>query len=160
MAKRFLTFTLPLVLIAAFFISCGSDEKEAKNMLLQCQSFLEAENWIELENHLDKIIHQYPDTKAAEVAKAMRTKMIQRANHIAETMLKAALAAGTACAVSYPNESLSMEQLREFGYKGMDGVEVEIVRDEPGDFLITSAHMVGDRVYSVGTDGYIQYDSK
>jgi hypothetical protein len=42
----------------------------------------------------------------------------------------------------------------------MDGVEVKIVRDEPDDFLITSAHMVGDRVYSVGTDGYIQYDSK
>ena len=160
MANRFLKFFLPLVLVAAFFISCGSDEKEAKNMLLQCQGFLKTENWVDLENHLNKIIHQYPDTKAAEAAKAMRTKMIQRANHIAESMLKAALAAGTACAVSYPNESLSMEQLREFGYKGMDGVEVEIVRGEPDDFLITSAHMVGDRVYSVGTDGYIQYESK
>ena len=160
MANRFLKFFLPLVLVAAFFISCGSDEREAKNMLLQCQRFLKAENWIELENHLGKIIDQYPDTKAGEAAKAMRNEMIQRANHIAESMLKAAFAAGTACAVSYPNESLSMEQLLEFGYEGMDDVEVKIVRDEPDDFLITSAHMVGDRVYSVGKDGYIQYDSK
>ena len=84
----------------------------------------------------------------------------EKCEFISEQTLRAALAAGTAFAVSYPNESLSMEQLREFGYKGMDGVEVEIVRDEPDDFLITSAHMVGDRVYSVGTDGYIQYESK
>ena len=160
MANRFVKSLLPSVLAVAFFISCGSDEREAKNMLIQCQKFLRAANWIELENHLDKIIYQYPDTKAAETAKAMRNEMIQRANHIAETILKAALAAGTACAVSYPNKPLAMEQLREFGYKGMEGVEVEIVRDEPDDFLITSAHVVGDRVYSVGTDGYIEYDSK
>ena len=149
MANRFVKSLLPSVLAVSFFISCGSDEREAKNMLIQCQKFLRAANWIELENHLDKIIYQYPDTKAAETAKAMRNEMIQRANHIAETILKAALAAGTACAVSYPNKPLAMEQLREFGYKGMDGVEVEIVRDEPEDFLITSAHVVGDRVYSV-----------
>ncbi len=160
MANRFFKSLLPSVLAVAFFISCGSDEREAKNMLIQCQRFLAAANWIELENHLDKIIYQYPDTKAAETAKAMRNVMIQRTNHIAETILKAALAAGTACAVSYPNKPLAMEQLREFGFKGMDGVEVEIVRDEPDDFLITSDHVVGDRVYSVGTDGYIQYDSR
>ena len=129
-------------------------------MLIQSQRFLEDANWVELENHLDKIISQYPDTKAAETAKEMRHKMIQRANHIAETVLKAALAAGTACAVSYPDDPLIMEQLRQFGYKGMDDVEVEIVRDEPDDFLITSVHVVGDRVYSVGPDGYIQYDSR
>jgi len=150
MANRFVKSLLPSVLAVAFFISCGSDEREAKNMLIQCQRFLRAANWIELENHLDKIIYQYPDTKAAETAKAMRNVMTQRANHIAETILKAALAAGTACAVSYPNKPLAMEQLREFGYKGMEGVEVEIVRDEPDDFLITSDHVVGDRVYSVG----------
>jgi len=160
MTNRFLKSILPLVLAAVFFISCGSDEREAKNMLIQCQRFLAAANWIELENHLAKIINQYPDTKAAETAKAMRNEMIQHANHIAETILKAALAASTACAMSYSNEPLAMEQLREFGYKGMDGVEVEIVRDEPDDFLFTSAHVVGDRVYSVGTDGYIQYDSR
>ena len=149
MAKRFFKSLLVSVLAVAFFISCGNNEREAKNMLIQCQRFLRSANWIELENHLDKIIDQYPDTKAAETAKTMRNVMIQRANHIAETILKAALAAGTACAVSYPNKPLAMEQLREFGYKGMDGVEVEIVRDEPEDFLITSAHVVGDRVYSV-----------
>ena len=160
MAKKFLKSVLLSVLAATFFISCGSDEREAKNMLIQCQKFLKSTNWVELGNHLDKIIYQYPDTEAAETAKAMRNKMIQRANHIAETILKAALASGTACAMSYPNQPLAMEQLREFGYKGMDGVEVEIVRDEPDDFLITSAHVVGDRVYSVGTDGYIEYDSK
>jgi hypothetical protein len=84
--------------------------------------------------------------------------MIKRTNHIAETVLKAAFAAGTGYAVSYPDTPLGMEQLREFGFQGMKGVEVEIVRDAPDDFLITSAHVVGDRVYSVGTDGIIRYD--
>jgi hypothetical protein len=88
----------------------------------------------------------------------MQKDMIKSANHMAETVLRAAFAAGTGCAASDPDTPLAMEQLREFGFRGMKGVEVEIVRDAPDDFLITSVHVVGDKVYSVGTDGTIEYD--
>jgi hypothetical protein len=160
MTKRLFKSLLPSVISVALFLSCGGDEKEAKDMLIQSQRFLKAGKLVQLGKHLDNIISQYPDTKAAETAKAMRNEMTQRANYMAETMLKAAFAAATGCAASYPDSPVTMRNLRDFGFKGMAGVKVEIVRDDPADFQITSAHVSGDRVYSVGTDGRIQYEAR
>ena len=58
-----------------------------------------------------------------------------------------------------PNEELDMTKFeREFGLKTIENVELKIVRSGADDFLITSKHVVGDRLYSVAKDGQIEYE--
>lgn len=158
MRARFLTVLLASVIVLTFCFSCGSDEGEARNMLLQSQKMLRDGNWVELKKHLKRIISEYPETKAAEAAAEMLDELMSRVNHIAETSLKAALVASVGYLASYPDAELSMAKLRKFGYREMEGVEIEIVRSQPDDFLIESEHVAGDRVYYVGNDGRIEYE--
>jgi hypothetical protein len=158
MPTRFLNLLFVSVLFVMFCISCGSKEREARDMLIQSQRFLEEERWVELEKHLNRITSEYPETKAAAVAAEMRYNMVQRANKIAETTLKGAFVSGMGYLVSYPDEELTMEKIQEFGFKPIEVVEIEVVRGEADDFLITSEHVVGDRVYSVGPDGKIEHE--
>ena len=44
------------------------------------------------------------------------------------------------------------------GFGTIEYVEIEIIRSEADDFLITSKHVVGDRIYLVGKDGQIEYE--
>lgn len=158
MPTKFLKLLIVYVLFILFCISCGSKEREARDMLIQSQQFLKEGEWLELEEHLNKIISEYPETKAAAVAAEMRDNMVQRANHIAETTLKGAYVSSMGYLVSYPDEELTMGKIQEFGFKPLEEVEIEIVRGDAEDFLITSEHVVGDRVYSVGPDGQIEYE--
>jgi hypothetical protein len=115
---------------------------------------------VELKEHLDKVISEYPDTDAAKKAEEMRRELTARTNNIAETVLQGALAATIGYSVSYPDETLDLQKIREFGFQGMEEVEIDFARSDPNDFLITASHVAGDKVYTVGRDGVISAEAK
>jgi hypothetical protein len=158
MPSRLINFFLAFLVAGTICISCGDNEKKARDMLVQSHVLLKKAKWIELKEHLNKILSEYPETKAATAATAMLDEMVKRANHIAETALKGAFVASVGYLASHPNEELNMTKLNEFGFRATEGVEIEIVRGEADDFLITSEHVAGDKVYSVGRDGRIEYE--
>jgi hypothetical protein len=114
-----------LFFLLAFLLGCGGQEREASNMLLQATGMVQQGNWMELKSHLDKIISEYPETEAAPKAAEMRDEMVGRVNQIAKTALQSALSASIGYAVSYPDETLDLVKLREFGFEGVEGVRSE-----------------------------------
>jgi hypothetical protein len=115
---------------------------------------------VELTEHLDKVISEYPDTEAAKKATEMRTELTARTNDIAKTVLQGALAATIGYAVSYPEDTLDLQKIKQFGFEGMEGVEINFVRSDPNDFLITASHVAGDQVFTAGRDGVIAAEAK
>jgi hypothetical protein len=115
---------------------------------------------VELKEHLDKVISEYPDTEAAKKAEEMQAELTARTNNIAETVLQSALAATIGYSVSYPDETLNLQKIREFGFEGMEGVEIGFARSDPNDFLITTSHVAGDKVFTAGRDGVISAEAK
>jgi len=75
-------------------------------MLMQSQTLFKKGKWIELENLLNRIVSEYPKTKAARAATEMLDKMVKNANSIAEITLKSAYVASVGYLASYPNEEI------------------------------------------------------
>jgi len=115
---------------------------------------------VELKEHLDKVISEYPDTDAARKAEEMQAELTARTNNIAENLLQSALAATIGYSVSYPDETLDLQKIREFGFEGMEGVEIDFASSDPKDFLITASHVAGDKIFTAGRDGVISAEAK
>ena len=159
MRTKFSLLFLAPVLVVSLCIACGSREKEANLMLIQTTPLLKTGNLIEVKEHLNKIISKYPETKAASAATVMLDDMVDSANRIAESTLRTAWAASVTYLRCYPNEKVDMTKLRdEFGFRNIEGVEIEIVRSGADNLLITSKHVAGDRLYSVSRNGGIEYE--
>ena len=134
-------------------ISCQSKENEAKELVLQAHVMINNGDWMALRNHLEMIVAEYPDTRAGETAREMLQKMISQVNDLAETVLKQALVTAIACQASYPESDITMKRLREFGFKSVKDVIVEIDEPQADDFLISAWHQAGDLIWFVGPDG-------
>jgi len=157
-AKFSLLFLVP-VLIVSLCIACGNREKEANLMLTQTTPLLKTGNLAEVKEHLNKIISKYPETKAASAATVMLDDLVESANRIAESTLRTAWAGSVTYLRCYPNEKVDMTKLRnEFGFRNIEGVEIQIVKSGGDDLLITSKHVAGDRLYSISRNGGIEYE--
>jgi len=99
------------------------------------------------------IVAEYPETKAGETAREMRENMINQVNVVGETVLKQALVTAIACQASYPGSDITMGRLREFGFKPVKDVTVEVDEPQADDFLISAWHLAGDLIWYVGPDG-------
>jgi len=163
MLIRFLKLFLASVFVVTFCITCTSREDKAQEMLIQTHTMLEGTefNYIEIKEHLNKIISEYPETDAAAAATILLDKAIEGANIQAELALRSAYSAAVSYSVSYPDaEKLDIITLREYGLGQFKDVELKIIRDGAHNFLITSEHAEGDRVYSINSDGRIESWSK
>lgn len=152
--------TFSWVLALTLSAACQSREREAGQLLIQAVSLLQREDFVELKKHLDSVISEYPDTEAAQKAAEMQTELAIRTNNIAQTVLQSAVAASIGYAVSYPDDALSLQKVREFGFEGRDGVEIDFVRSGPSDFLITASHVAGDKIFTAGRDGVVSAEAK
>lgn len=160
MPAKFFTLFLASALIVSLCIACGSREQEADIMLIKITPLLKEQKFVELKGHLNEIISKYPETEAASTATLMLDDMVKTSNRIAEDALRLAWQCSLTYLRCYPDAELDMEKMEELGlaFGTFENVEIEIVRREADDFLITSKHIVGDRIYSVGNDGQIAYE--
>jgi len=141
------------LLAALAALSCAGEEQEAKRRMLQAQPMINRGDWMGLKGHLETIIADYPETKAAETARQMRESMVSRVNGLAETVLKQAIVTAIACQASYPGSDITLERLRSFGFNAAQDVVVEVDRPQADDFLISAWHPAGDLVWYGGPDG-------
>jgi hypothetical protein len=155
--KRYLLFIVSLVFVLAA-ASCGGEEKEAKKLMLQTQPMISSGDWMGLQDHLEMIIAEYPETKAAETARQMQESIIERANGLAEIVLKQAVVTAIGCRASYPGSDITLAQLRNFGFRAEKDVEVEVVDPQANDFLISTWHVAGDGAWYCGPDGQTWFE--
>jgi hypothetical protein len=160
MSKTFLQVAFTSALALFLCAACQSGEQEAGQLLIQATSLLQRGSFVELKEHLDRVISEYPDTGAAKKAVAMQAELTARTNDIARTVLQSALAASVGYSVSYPDETLDLQKIKGFGFEGVEGVEIDFVRSEPKDFLISASHVAGNQVFTVGPDGVISARAK
>lgn len=160
MQTKFFILFLAFMLVVSLCIACGSREKEANIMLIRSVPLLKEQKLVELKEHLNKIILKYPETEAAATPTVMLDDMVNTSNRIAEDALRLAWQCSLTYLRCYPHEELDMKKMDELGlgFGTIEYVEIEIVRSEADDFLITSKHVVGDRIYLVGKDGQIEYE--
>ncbi len=77
----------------------------------------------------------------------------------ADSDIKNAYTAAQAYFTDYPNESVTIEKLKQAGFRPTEGVVLEIRNGSQGDLDITSYHQNGKSVYVVDAAGHIErYD--
>jgi hypothetical protein len=160
MSRTLLQAAFTCVIAFALCVGCENQEREADLLLIQATSLLQRGNLVELKEHLDKVISEHPDTDAARKAEEMLAELAAGANNTAENILMSALAATIGYSVSYPDETLDLRKIKEFGFEGMEGVRIDFVRSVSNDYLITASHAAGDKVFTVGRDGVISARAK
>ena len=151
--RRCALFFTCMMAVVLLLISCGGKEKKAKNLVLQALPMINNGDWMALNQHLEMIIAEYPKTKAADTARQMQQKMTGQVNRLAEIVLKQAVVAAISCQASYPGEDITLARLRNFGFKPVKGIMVEVDEPEPERFLISAWHSVGDVVWHSGPNG-------
>ena len=155
--KRYLLFIAGLIVVLAT-ASCGSKEKEAKKLMLQTQPMISSGDWIGVQDHLEMVIAEYPETKATETARQMQESIIERVNVLAEIVLKQAVVTAIGYRASYPGKDITLAQLRNFGFRAEKDVEVEVVDPQSDDFLISTWHVAGDGAWYSGPDGQTWFE--
>jgi len=153
MHAKYYILVIAALLAALAALSCGGAEQEAKLLMLQAQPMINSGDWMGLKEHLETVIAEYPETKAAETARQMRKKMVSRVNGLAETVLKQAIVTAIGCQASYPGSDITLERLRSFGFNAAQDVVVEVDEPQANDFLISAWHPAGDLVWYGGPDG-------
>ncbi len=74
-------------------------------------------------------------------------------NSAANADVKNVYTAAQAYLTDNPGETITMDKLRQAGYKGSEGVELTIVGKTRGDLKIVSKHSAGSETYSVDVWG-------
>lgn len=161
MPTRSLRLLFVLVLAVSLCTACASREEKAQKMLIQTNEKINKGNWVEIKEHLNKIISKYPETDAAATATILVEKATEGANTQAGFALRYIYTTAIDYSVSHPYaEKLDVIKLREEGLGKFKDVEIKFIRDNIQNFLITSEHVAGDRVYSIDSNGRIESWSK
>jgi hypothetical protein len=125
-------------------------------MLAQAQPLLQQKRWVELNELLNTIILEYPNTQAATAAEMMLRNMIERANLLTQAALRGVFSASMSCLMSNPNAELNLEELYDYGFRGVEDVEITFVGNRLNNLLIAGKHIAGDRKYFVDREGVVK----
>jgi hypothetical protein len=147
---------LVVLLAIASSLSCSSDEREARSLLIQSNAYLREGRSVELVDHLKMITSEYPETEGADVARQMLAKALEGNDRVAENVLKVAWAAAQIFFIEEPNGTLDMRALRTHGFEGNPEVIVSIPGGTSWDLTITAHHLAGGTLFSVGFNGQVR----
>ena len=144
-----------LILLLVCCASCSGKESKARNLLIQARTMLVPGRTVELVEHLEMIVEDYPETEAAVFARQMLTEAIASGNKQAEMKLREAWATSNIYFLEDPYGTLDMEKLVVKGFKRDQEVILTVVNGASYELEITSRHVVGDRIYSVDLEGNV-----
>lgn len=154
-AARSLRPPLMVILAVCCCVSCTSKEREARNLLIQARTLIIPGKTVELVEHLKMIVTDYPETDAAVIAREMLSVAIGSGNRQAEMKLREAWVTATIFFIAEPYGTLDMAKLVREGFKRDQEVIVRVVNGTSYELKITSRHVVGDKLYSMGADGNV-----
>ncbi len=158
----FRTNQRPIVVLLVMLLSlasCSGRERQARNLLLETTWMIQRGEMVEMIDHLNGLIEEYPDTEAAIMAREMLAEAIGGCNDQAGNKLHEAFACATIFFIGEPYGSLDKDGLVAAGYKDTPDVILEIVTGQAYGFEMTARHVAGDLVHAIDLDGNMRSQS-
>jgi hypothetical protein len=152
-------YSIAVILFLLAVGACSGAERQARNMLLEANSMIQRGDTVELIEHLNGLIEEYPDTEAAVTAGEMLAEAIRGCNDQAENKLLEAFANATIFFIDQPNGTLDRDRLIATGYRDVPEVIVEIPNGQAYRFRMTAHHVAGDLLYAIDIDGNLTSQS-
>jgi hypothetical protein len=139
--------------------SCSGRERQARNLLLQATWIIQRGEMVELVDHLNGLIEEYPETDAAEAARAMLREALTGCNDQAATKLREAFACATIFFIDEPYGVIDTDQLVAIGYEAVPDVIIEIESGRAAGFRMTARHVAGDLIHVIDLEGNLTSQS-